>query len=47
MQKTPHELLIGIKPQVVLQHLDSPMLATDKRLHLLDEARKTAQKALE
>jgi transposase InsO family protein len=46
-RKTPHELLTGIKPQVVLQHLDSPTPAASERLHLLDEARKTAQKALE
>jgi hypothetical protein len=46
-RKTPHELLIGIKLQVVLQHLDSPTPAANERLHLLDEARKAAQKALE
>jgi hypothetical protein len=46
-QKTPHELLIRIKLQVMLQHLDSPMPAAAERLHLLNEARKTAQKALE
>jgi hypothetical protein len=46
-RKTPHKLLIGIKPQVVLQHLDSPTPAAAERLHLLDEVRQTAQKALE
>jgi hypothetical protein len=44
--KMPHELLIGIKPQVVLQHLDSPTPAAAERLYLLNDARKTAQKAL-
>jgi hypothetical protein len=46
-RKTPHELLTGIKLQVVLQHLDSPTPTASEQLHLLDEARKTAQKALE
>jgi hypothetical protein len=46
-RKTPHELLIGIKLQVVLQHLDSPTPAAAERLHLLDKARRMAQKALE
>jgi hypothetical protein len=46
-RKTPHELLIRIKLQVVLHHLDSPTPATAERFCLLDEARKVAQKALE
>jgi hypothetical protein len=45
--KTLHKLLFGVKLQVMLQHLDSPMPAATKRLCLLDDARKVAQKALE
>jgi hypothetical protein len=40
--KILHKLLIGIKLQVMLQHLDSPMPAAAERLHLLDKARKAA-----
>ena len=46
-RRTPHELLIGIKPQVILKHLESPTPAAETRLHLLDEARQSAQKLLQ
>jgi len=45
-RKSPHELLFGMKPQVILKHLDSPTPAAETRLKLLDEARQTAQKLL-
>jgi len=45
-QKSPHELLFGTKPQVILKHLESPTPAAETRLKLLDEARQTAQKLL-
>ena len=45
-RKSPHELLFGMKPQVILKHLDSPIPAAETRLKLLDEARQTAQKLL-
>jgi len=44
--RSPHELLFGMKPQVILKHLDSPTPAAEVRLHLLDEVRQTAQKLL-
>ena len=45
--KSPHELLIGIKPQVILKHLESSTLAAEQRLRLLDDARQSAQKLLQ
>ena len=45
--KSPHKLLIGIKPQVVLQHLELTVPATETRLKILDDARQSAQNALE
>ena len=45
--KSPHELLIGIKPQVILKHLESSTLATEQCLRLLDDARQSAQKLLQ
>ena len=45
-RRSPHELLFGIKPQVILKHLDSPTPAAETRLKLLDEMRQTAQKLL-
>jgi len=45
-RRSPHELLIGIKPQVILKHLESPTPAAETRLCLLDEARQSAQKLL-
>jgi len=46
-RRSPHELLIGIKPQVILKHLESFTPAAETRLHLLDEARQSAQKLLQ
>src|SRR4029077_2249652 len=46
-RRTPHELLIGIKPQVILKHLESPTPAAETRLHLLNDARQAAQKLLQ
>jgi len=45
--KSPHELLIGIKPQVILKHLEGPVPAAETCLHLLDESRQSAQKLLQ
>jgi len=45
--RSSHELLIGIKPQVILKHLESSTPAAETRLHLLDEARQSAQKLLQ
>jgi len=45
--KSPHELLIGIKPQVILKHLEGPVPAAETRLRLLDESRQLAQKLLQ
>ena len=45
-RRSPHELLFGIKPQVILKHLDSPTPAAETCLKLLDESRQTAQKLL-
>jgi len=36
-----------MKPQVILKHLESPTPAAKTRLHLLDEARQSAQKLLQ
>jgi len=47
VHKSPHELLIGIKPQVILKHLEGPVPAAETRLHLLDESRQSAQKLLQ
>ena len=44
--KSPHELLFGMKPQVIMKHLETPTPAANTRLKLLDEARQTAQKLL-
>jgi len=38
-RRSPHELLFGMKPQVILKHLESPTPAAETRLHLLDESR--------
>ena len=45
--KSPHKLLIGIKPQVILKHLESSTPATKQCLRLLDNARQSAQKLLQ
>jgi len=45
--KSPHELLIRIKPQVILKHLEGPVPAVETRLHLLEESRQSAQKLLQ
>ena len=45
--KSPHELLIGIKPQVILKHLESSTPATKQRLRLLNDVRQLAQKLLQ
>jgi len=45
--QSPHELLIGIKPQVILKHLESSTPAVETCLCLLDEARQSAQKLLQ
>jgi len=47
VRKSPHELLIGIKPQVILKHLEGPVPAAETHLHLLDESRQSAQKLLQ
>jgi len=46
-RRSPHELLIGIKPQVILKHLESSTPAAETCLRLLDEARQSAQKLLQ
>jgi len=46
-RKSPHELLIGIKPQVILKHLEGSVPAAETRLRLLDESRQSAQKLLQ
>ena len=45
--KSPHELLIGIKPQVILKHLESSIPAAEQCLRLLDNTRQSAQKLLQ
>ena len=45
--KSPHELLIGIKPQVILKHLESSTPATEQQLKLLNDIRQLAQKLLQ
>jgi len=45
--RSPYELLIGIKPQVILKHLESSSPAAETCLHLLDKARQLAQKLLQ
>jgi len=45
-RKSPHELLFGMKPQVILKHLNSPTPAAETCLKLLDKARQTARKLL-
>ena len=45
--RTSHELLIGMKPQVILKHLELPTPAAKAHLCLLDEARQLAQKLLQ
>ena len=45
--RSPHELLIGIKPQVILKHLEGLVPAAETRLRLLDESRQLAQKLLQ
>ena len=46
-RRSPHELLIGIKPQVILKHLESSTPAAEQHLRLLDDARQSAQKLLQ
>jgi hypothetical protein len=43
---SPHELLIGIKPQVIIKHLESPTPAAETRLKGMAEARQKAQELL-
>ena len=45
--KSPYELLIRIKPQVILKHLESSTPAAEQCLKLLDDARQSAQKLLQ
>jgi len=45
--RLPHELLIGIKPQVILKHLECSTPAAETHLLLLAEARQSAQKLLQ
>ena len=45
-RKSPHELLIGTKPQVILKHLESSTPTAETRLKLLEESRQSAQKLL-
>ena len=45
--KSPHELLIGIKSQVILKHLESSTSAAKQCLRLLDDVRQLAQKLLQ
>lgn len=42
-RSTPHKLLIGIKPQVILKHLESPVPAMETRLQSMAETRKRVQ----
>jgi len=46
-RKSPHELLIRIKPQVILKHLEGPVPAAETCLCLLDKSRQSAQKLLQ
>src|SRR5580692_6679880 len=46
-QLTPHELLIGIKPQVDVQEITDDIPAAKQRLEEMQMARKSAQKRLE
>ena len=43
---SPHELLTGIKPQVLIRHLKSPTPAAETRLKLMHDARQKAQELL-
>ena len=43
---TPHELLIGMKPQVILKHLESPVPAAETRLKSMEEARQKVQQLM-
>jgi len=45
-RRSPHELLFGMKPQVILKHLESPTPVAETRLQLLEESRQMAQKLL-
>jgi len=45
--KSPHKLLIGIKLQVILKHLEGPVPAAETCLRLLDKSRQSAQKLLQ
>src|SRR5580692_1534095 len=47
MQHTPHELLIGIKPQVNIKEIVDDVPATKQRLEEMQTARSLAQKRLE
>ena len=42
-KSTPHELLIGIKPQVILKHLELPVPATETHLQSMAETRRRVQ----
>ncbi len=44
---SPHELLIGTRPQVNIQLIDGNTPAADDRLKELEEARQRVQKSLE
>ena len=46
-RKSPHELLIGIKPAVHIKFLDESVPSTTDRIKLLAEARTAAQSNLE
>ena len=43
---SPHELLIGIKPQVILKHLESSVPAAETRLKSMEEARQKVQQLM-
>ena len=47
MRKSPHELLIGIKPHINIKLIDENIPAALKRLQLLEESRKEVQTWLE
>jgi hypothetical protein len=47
MQKTPHELLTGINPQINIQLIKENVPATLHQLQQLVEARQLAQSQLE
>ena len=43
---TPHELFIGVRPQVILKHLESSVLAAETHLKGMEEARQKVQQLM-